>query len=490
MLLVESAKGDDVVACACSRAEQAGVLAGMTLAHARSLVHGCVVHIESYNHEDDVRQLHRMAQWALRFSPITAPDEPLGLLLDIAGCEHLYGGALKLAQRVSESLTRLGFHARLAVAPTFACAQAIAACANKVITLIDVDGMRDALAPLPIAALRVEPAVCASLLEIGVEWIGQLLALERKELSARFGGTLMRRLDQALGRGVPEVIEPIRKPEQLEASRIFDGPVTCLEAILTTCHDLLAELVQRLARDESGACGLSFLFRRVGAAPAEVSLRLARASRDPNHLWSLLRPQLERVELGYGVEEIQLRAEQTEPIEHGQAGLWPDAGLASPSAHESDWAQLLDHLIERLGLANVMVAYVEESYVPEQAYPLQSWRDENCANKNGSRRNAESRTHSAARPSRLFAQPEPARVLTVTPDGPLVWLNWRGRERRVYRCIGPERIALSGWEIPAPSASSTALSRDYYMIVDMDGDWLWVFRDGQTSNWFVHGEWT
>ncbi len=483
--MVASVNGNEVVACTCERAERTGVRAGMTLAHARSLLRGCNVHVEPYAPDEDARQLNRLAQWALRFSPIAAPDAPDGLLLDIAGCAHLYGGEQRLAERVGVSLQKLGFDAKLAIAPTFACAQAVSLCGNDRITLIESDGVREALSPLPIAALRLETSTCTSLEEIGIERIDQLLDLPRAELSTRFGGELIRRMDQALGLGACEVIEPIRRCEPLEVSRVFDGAVACLEAVQTTCHDLLSILVQRLGRQESGVCAMTFLFHRIDSVPITLSLRLSHPSRNEKHLWSLLRPRLERVHIGYGIEEIHLRAERAERIEHGQVELWPDVLSTTQTTHDTSWAQLLDHLIERLGLESVLVADPVETYVPEQTYAFHSWNREDHKHQK-----TEPTTYPAARPSRLFSQPEPIRVMTVTPDGPLVWLNWRGRERRVYRSIGPERITLPWWERTAASAASTNPWRDYYMIVDMDGDWLWVYRDGQTAAWFVHGEWT
>jgi hypothetical protein len=287
-------------------------------------------------------------------------------------------------------------------------------------------------------------------------------------------------MDQALGLGVGEIIEPIRRCEPFEVSRVFDGPVVCLEAVQATCHDLLSILVQRLGQQESGVCALTFLFHRIDAAPIPLSLRLSHPSRDVKHLWSLLRPRLERVPVGYGIEEIHLRAERTERIEHGQVELWPNIRSTTQAPHEVSCTQLLDHLIERLGLENVLVADPVETYVPEQTYALHSWNQEDRTNKKDKRRNEEQRTYPAARPSRLFAQPEPIHVMTVTPDGPLIWLNWRGRERRVYRSIGPERIALPWWESTAPSAASTSGSRDYYMIVDMDAI-TWC-PDGRTEH--------
>ncbi len=536
LLLATSHQGNELVVCACEFAERAGVRAGMTVAHARSLLRGRAVRVEPYAPEEDARRLQQLAEWALRFSPIVAADDPDGLLLDIAGCEHLYGGEAKLAERVAAALDHLGFDSRIAVAPTFACARAVARTIDRRITLVGADAIRPSLAPLPVAALRADPAACAALAMVGIERIGQLLDLPRAELAARFGGGLLHRLDQALGRGVPDPIEPIQRCEPLEVSRVFDGPVTCLEGILIAVRELLALLVERLGKEESGVCHLAMEFRRIDAATFPLTLRLSRPSRDEDHLWSLVRPRAERVPLGYGVDEIRLRALRAERTGPGQIELWP--GLLSPThpEQEASWGRLLDQLIDRFGTESVTVVASSETYVPEDAFVFRPWGADRAADR--LRRGTEPCIGRGARPSRLFSRPEPASVMTLTPDGPVVRLAWRGGAGSVRRCLGPERLALPWWiamvcekpefdpsrdprvrvpighrpyreragafaplrheeadggkPLPYPDAhrdGSESAARDYYTVQDERGDWLWLFRDGDSGQWFVHGEW-
>ena len=63
------------------------------------------------------------------------------------------------------------------------------------------------LAPLPLAALRLEPATRASLESVGLRTVGAVMAAPRAPLARRFGATLLLRLDQALGR-LEEAISP------------------------------------------------------------------------------------------------------------------------------------------------------------------------------------------------------------------------------------------------------------------------------------------
>ena len=66
-----------------------------------------------------------------------------------------------------------------------------------------------ALAPLPLAALRLDPETVSALERVGLKRIGQILEAPRAPLAARFGASFIRRLDQALGRE-EEAISPRR----------------------------------------------------------------------------------------------------------------------------------------------------------------------------------------------------------------------------------------------------------------------------------------
>lgn len=223
VLLVSTTQGKQVIACHCARAEAARVRVGMSLAHARSLLTNAPLWIQPFMPEDDTHCLDQLARWALRFSPVVAPDYPDGLLLDIAGCEHLYGGEERLAEKVIASLEGLGLSVRLAIAPTFACAQAVVRYGKNRITIIPNDAVRASLTPLPVSALRIDHVVCEALTEVEIERIGELLRLPRNELAARFGSGLLKRLDQAVGvakekNDLTPSLTPVPYPRQAKRS--------------------------------------------------------------------------------------------------------------------------------------------------------------------------------------------------------------------------------------------------------------------------------
>lgn len=504
LLIVVTHNGTDLVVQACEHARHAGVRAGMTLAHARSLLIGITALVEPHQPESDTEALRALARWAIRWAPLSAPDPPDGLLLDITGCAHLYRGEGPLAAAVAASLSRLGFAGRVGVAPTSVCARAAARYGATPIMLVGdehrepamqgddtlardraaTDGSIQAfLAPLPIAALGLDGATDDILEALGMECIGQLFDLPRAELASRFGDGILRRLDQAIG-AVPDPIDPIRPVEPLEEVTIFDGPVVSPEAIEVTVRDLLHRLLQKLNRIRRSVGELHWELKHTGSARSIQTLRLSHPSREAGHLWSLLRPRLERLHLGHGVEEVRLRAAHAPPTPSGQLELWPDARSACGAEGEAAWGRLLDHLRDRMGSESVNVVSPLETYVPEQAFVFRPW--EGAVGRPSRKTKEVPRVHAAARPTRLLSRPEPARVVTLSPDGPLIRLQWRGGGGAVRCCLGPERLALPWW---TESPETADMLRDYYTVQDEQGCWLWVFRDTASGAWFVHGEW-
>jgi len=509
VLLVASERNKQWVACACERAEAKGVREGMNLAHAKALLKGMHVWERPFTPAEDTERLHRLARWTCRFSPTVAPDEPDGLLLDMSGCEHLFGGNEQMVAAVDTSFARLGLSARLAMAPTIGCAWAVARFGVERVSIVAHERIREELAPLPIAGLRIDARFVAALHEVGIERIGSLFDLPREELACRFGADVLRRLDQATGT-TSETITPLRPSTPIETTRTFDGPVTSLEAIVRTAHELLFALVLELEQRECGVRTLEIVLERIATEPSRTSIALTYPSRDVRHLWTLLRPKIERVDFGYGVESVLLRASRFGKRLPEQA-CFSHTGPGNHPSNEAVLGEFLDRLMDRLGTQAVRRAVAVETHVPEEAFPLRAWSGPKGARKeaSGTNRIRSKRTHandSAAashlqgdqcaadgtacihRPSTLLEIPEPVRVISLLPEGPPSWLYWRGRECAVRSASGPERLALPWWEGKRVASPLPDKVRDYYEVQDDQGRLLWVFRD-QAHGWFVHGLW-
>ncbi len=478
-----------VVAACCERAMLSGVCPGMPVGDAGALLPVGETRVEPFTPERDRGALRALAAWAQRFSPIVAvdtPPHPDGLLLDVTGCERVFRGEHRLLRTVLGDLARLGFRARAAIAPTFGCAWAVARYGAERGSIVPEGGARLALGPLPIRSLRVDLETEAGLREVGIERVEHLLGLPRSGLPARFGHEILLRLDRALGHAM-EAIEPVRPSAPCRVERIFDGPATEWEAIAMTVRELLGQLVDLLRARESGAARIDIGLVRSDFPPVWLTLSLSRPSRDARHLWSLVRPRLERVNLGLGwadggdgggIEGIEIIASRTRRLAHAQIERWQSSLSSGPSGEEP-LSQLIDTLANRLGRDRVRVGCLVESHVPERAVGTSSAMDgvgnfrETSASAPGDR------------PSLLFEHSAPAEVIALTPDGPVHRVRWRGGVHVITTSIGPERIAPEWWR----TDGCREATRDYFKVQEAGGRWLWLYHELETGRWFVHGVW-
>lgn len=503
LVVIEQSQRQVVVRC-CEHARGVGVRPGMPVAQARALfapADAARVRLEAHEPERDHAALTRLAIWAHCLSPVvsldtpinsashTEPDssddllaEPEGILLDMTGSEAVFGGEEHMLDLARQRFDRLGIHARIALAPTVGCAWALARFADASPTRITPGDQRNTLAPLPIAALRVSGETVAALSDVGVETIGQLMELPRSALPARFGGGLLMQLDRALGR-LPETIEPIRPLPPPTAGRVFEGPTDRVESIEHAAREVLGEMVRQLRERQMGARLVTLTLHRSDMEPEHLRLTMALPSCDDRHLWSLLRPKLERAHLGFGVEGVACSAGQLRRVGHEQASHWDQPGeragersgdrsSGSRWGGEREAAAMIDTLRNRMGIDRVRYATLRASHLPERAVALELEPD----------RSVPAATPND-RPTLLFERPIPVDVIALTPDGPVHGVRWAGQDHGVACCFGPERLGDEWWRRDAGS------TRDYFAVRTERGRWLWLARAIETNRWFIHGVW-
>src|SRR5579872_4576209 len=174
------------VVAICPQAAQAGVQVGMKLAQARALCPG--LGLAEADPAGDAAALAVLAQACQRYTPLARPDAPDGVVLDITGCGILFGSEAALAADLQARLAGAGIAARLAIAATLGAAWALAhAAAAPAITVLAAGDEAAALADLPVALLRLDPADAALLVELGLLTIGALRHRPRAELAQRIG---------------------------------------------------------------------------------------------------------------------------------------------------------------------------------------------------------------------------------------------------------------------------------------------------------------
>lgn len=443
----------------------------MTLAHARALL-GKVstLYLAPHEPQEDQRRLNMLARWAERWSPVVSIDPRDGLLIDLTGGEHLFGGEAAMVARIGRSLQRLGLTARLGVASTIGAAWAVARFAPNPCTFVQSGDEQEAVGTLDVRALRVDPAVIESLEEIGIRTIAEVMALPRAALPARYGPELIRRIDQMVGL----LYEPIyRLPEKIEftASMELPGGTTAWESVHAASHDALLQLTGLLEQRGQGLRQLTAVYDRIDHGQAMVQVRVSRATRNIKHLWKLLHPRLERMQLGEGVETITLHAGDIAPVQQQQANYLGDR---SGGSDDAAFAQMLDVIANRIGRDRVLAPVLHNTHRPERMVSMQPVSDQLPI--------ATAVEVPHCRPSKLIEPPEPIRVMALWPDGP-VGRFWRdGVESAVTFCSSPDRIGGEWWR-------AQESIRDYFRVQDERGVWLWLFRDAKSGEWFVHGEW-
>ena len=89
------------------RAQRLGLYKGQPLANARAMAPALTV--RPTEEKEDAALLERMAEWCDRFSPFVAGDSPDGLVLDISGAAHLFGGEAAMLNLVTQKIAAQGF---------------------------------------------------------------------------------------------------------------------------------------------------------------------------------------------------------------------------------------------------------------------------------------------------------------------------------------------------------------------------------------------
>jgi len=471
--------GRRIVAAVDQDARSLGIMLGMTITRARSFAPG--LEVIDADPEADLAGLRRIALWAgRRYAPIVAPDPPDGLWLDVTGCAALFNTERTLVKDLHRRLAAFGLTVQIAVADTAGCAHAVArhVPAGRPVT-IEPGRHRAALALLPVGALRLEPPVVEALRKLGFERIEQLLGAPRGPLAKRFGHTLYRRLDQALG-SIPEPIDALFPPAVPHARRGFVEPILTAEAFAHVIGDLADDLAHQLTALGKGARRLDCHFHRVDGAAQAIRVGTATPSRDPRHLAKLLCARIEGIDPGLGVEAMTLVAPLIEPVQHRQG-----EGLESVARGGPDLPSLVDTLANRFGHRRLYRSMPQASAMPERSVV----RAAPLAAANGAAWNGD-----LPRPSRILSPPEAIQVTAMLPDHPPAMFVWRGKRFRIARADGPERLNGEWWRERGVEAERPYVVRDYFQVETVTGGRYWIFRLGDGENratgpmrWFLHG---
>ncbi|KQN00923.1 nucleotidyltransferase [Sphingobium sp. Leaf26] len=452
-----------------------GLAAGMTLADARArcpTLATCPADPVA-----DARELDRLLDMMRHFTPMVALDAPDGLILDISGCTHLFGGAQALAR---QARSMAGYSSR----PGFGT-NAMAARALARHGIGAEAGATGDIRALPVAALDLDDGALAALRRAGLRSIGDLARRPMGMIAARFGEQAVTRLRQILGEA-PSPIAPRRPAAPIQAEARFPEPIARTEDVMDVIEDLLGQAARQMEARKLGGRRFAIRLLRSDGARQGLAIETGQPVRDPAAILRLLRERIDTLadplDPGFGFDAVLLAVPLVEPLAERQQAMEGEEARAG----EAHIIALIDRLGIRLGPDRVRRLQSRDRHIPEGA---QAFAPATQAKPHP----WPATTDHPPRPLLLFDPPQPVAVIAGVPDGPPQRFRWRDSLHEVRLAEGPERIAAEWWRRrDGHQPGGAGRTRDYYRIEDKDGRRYWMFRHGLFGEeadirWYLHG---
>jgi protein ImuB len=215
------------------------------------------------------------------------------------------------------------------------------------------------------------------------------------------------------------------------------------------------------------ALRLTLHFRR--ALPQFTIMRCVVPEYRAARFTALLAARLESLPLAGPVQRMELTAGRLRQFTAHSGGLWAPGEQGGDAAAAQAAPEFLQTLMARLGTHAVYGLAQVDEHRPEQQYrgvpPLAVQEP------------APVYATDRLRPLGLMPVPQPLDAL-LDESGRVRQLRHEGRELRLLS--GPERIESGWWD-------GRDIARDYYIARTSDGARWWVFREGASRRWFLHG---
>lgn len=437
----------------------------MALADARALCPGLVTAPADLQAEQGF--LRMLLRWAERYSPLVGAEGADGLVADISGVAHLFGGEEGLRADMAARLARAGLGCVIAIADSRAAAFALARHGGGGVA--PAGAMMAHVGRLPVVALRIDEETATGLGRLGLKTIADLTRVARAPLARRFGPGLMLRLDQITGQQ-GEAISAEAPPPHYGVRLTLPDPIGLHSDVMAGLERLLARLCATLALHQQGARRMRLELRRVDGTVAVADIGLARPMRDAVRILALFDHAAGDVDAGFGIDQLRLTAPVVERLAPQQLNARAETGA-------DRLTDLITRLGNRLGFEAVQRFLPAESHIPEKSFLVVP----------------AAYCEAATEP---WPQGGPDRPVTVFPPEPISeaggsdglpprQFRWRRMRFRILRATGPERIAPEWW-LDDPAWRSGL--RDYWKVETAEGRRLWLFHTPQAPGWAVQGE--
>lgn len=457
---------DDGVMMTNPLAAQSGVAPGQSIQTARSLCGQ--LHCLQRDPALEQAQLRRIALWAYRFSGkvnIAAPD---AVVMELASSLRLFRNLARLYRRLIRAFRQRQLTVYSAVADTPLAAEWLSLSNPPLKNLVNASGelqrpaLAKALAALPVARLPFAPATQEMLHNLGLSTLGQLQTLPLASLNQRLGPELGRDLQRLRG-DLPDPREPFLPAETFSAQRHFEGGLHSTEQLRFPVASLLDELKLYLQCRQCLNRDLHWQFDFLDGGRDALTLELSHRHFNKTDVLELTMLRLESLVLPGPVETLTLSCEHFFALQAPPRSLFDSAA----TRQQDRLPALLDKLRLRLSAEAVTQYLPVDAHLPELGWQsaaaspvalLQTLAPSNASS-----------SQQSLRPGWLVHPPQ-----AITQRGGQLY--WRGALQLLQ---GPERLDSHWWQ--------QRQARDYYIARHDDGRLCWLYRDGLTRAWYLHG---
>jgi protein ImuB len=441
------------IICCNAVAERGHLKAGMNYTMALA-IHNQITMLERKPHAERAA-LERLAAWAYQFSSTViigeAPAEirqsrTAALWLEIGASLTLFGGFRALIERFEREFLELQYSYQLGIAPTLEGA-ALLARSDIRLALTTTQALQSRIGKLSVMQLALAPELTQQLHTIGIRTIAAALELPRDAVARRFGPQTSNYLDRLIGLA-PDPRIAYQLPYRYDAKFEFGFEIGNTEALLFPLRRMLREFAGFLIARDTAVQRFRLAFIHRECKPTELSIGMSIPERNNEKFFALVREQLERVTLPAPTIELQLNADEFA----APTGLQSD--LLNGSVQQAEnLSHTIDRIVARLGEDHLHTVAMTSDHRPES-----SWKSAPVGEQG-------SPLKFPTRPLWLLAEPKPLENCGIPTDG------------------RPERIESGWWD-------DKDVQRDYYVVRTNEGAQLWVFKDLQSSNWYLHGFWS
>ncbi|MHB8463170.1 MAG: DinB/UmuC family translesion DNA polymerase [Vulcanimicrobiaceae bacterium] len=379
-------------------------------------------------------------------SPLLDDDRPGRLFAQMRGTP---GGSQQWMDLARAICAAHGYRAYVGIGPNRFVAGVVARYADGACWEEAVCAQR--LAPLPLAALAIDPAIIERLGLLGVQTLGALAALPHGPFVRRFGAIAATWHSRA--RGIDATpLRPRARRCAIEASLLGEGSVTTHEQVLFALRSIIGQIVADCERAGLRAGRLDVHFEMENGDAEDVPVAFAAPTADARTLFDVVRARLEGHQFEAPISALRIRLHEFD--EGGQ-----DIALFADESHDPQvLAATLGRLRARHG-APVQRARVQEAHLLERRFSYDVFPVAVARKKPES-----AFSHEAFIPQlRLLRVREVhvvvARGAPVSVDG-----------RRVCAVAGPWRVNDGWYEGPMP--------RDEYDVQLEDATLARIYRQG------------